>query len=140
MKKLLFLSFCLLLIFGCNPDDDEVEQVVYELVPVISTNLPESFRAGEHYIVELTYSPPTSCHRLSSVNYELEGTNTFTFGVVNYYIPADHCQEEVGLTAKTSFDFTAEPVEFYIFKFWQGEDEAGESEFLTVEVPVIVNN
>jgi len=37
----------------------------------------------------------------------------------------------------STFNFKVTSNGSYIFKFWQGEDEAGETQYLTIEVPVI---
>ena len=36
-------------------------------------------------------------------------------------------------------NFIVERDDFYIFKFYQGEDSNGDAQFLTVEVPVAEN-
>lgn len=48
-----------------------------------------------------------------------------------------NCDESTGGTEETSFTINPNPdFESYIFKFWQGEDEEGQAQYLTEEVPV----
>ena len=139
-KNYFFLISLLLVLFtGCSADDDPSEEpVAYEKVPVLSTNLPQQLTAGEKIILRLTYDRPTRCHFFSGLEFEdLKGT--LYFGVVTSHKKNSECESE-DLTASTSFEFTPEPVEFYIFKFWQGRNELGEDQFLTVEVPVVSNS
>ena len=55
MKKIIFLLPLLLSFMGCSLDHDgDSQQPIYRLVPIVATNLPETFTAGETYEVEIT--------------------------------------------------------------------------------------
>jgi hypothetical protein len=128
-----------ILLASCSADDGPVaDPLEYEKVAILSTNLPAELTEGQKINLRLTYERPTSCHRLSSIEYEeLKGALYFT--IVTSYPKAEDCENE-DLTGSTSFEFTPEPVDFYIFKFWQGENEQGEDMYLTVQVPVKANS
>ncbi|WP_424492859.1 hypothetical protein [Salinimicrobium sp. GXAS 041] len=136
MKKITLLFLFFLTLLSCSPDDGDQNAMVNVLVPVTNVNLPEYFAEGVTYTIEITYSPPSSCHQFAGIESESEGHEYF-FGVMNSYPPNDaSCEEENGLTRQTSFSFTPEPNDFYIFNFWRGQDAAGNSRFLRLKIPV----
>ena len=139
-KNIYFLIPVLFMLFiGCSIDDDPVEHPLeYERVPILSTNLPAELTVGKKINLRLTYDRPTSCHKFSGIEYE-ELKGELYFAVVTAYPKDQDCENE-DLTATTSFEFTPEPVDFYIFKFWQGRNDQGEDMYLTVEVPVKPNS
>ena len=136
MKKTILLLVLFLTLLSCSTDDGGQNAMVNVLVPVTNVNLPETFAAGETYDVEITYSPPTHCHQFAGIESESEG-NEFFLGVMNSYPPNDSsCEEKNGLISQTSFSFTPEPNDFYIFNFWRGQDAAGNARFLRLTIPV----
>lgn len=139
MRKIFFALSLVLLFSGCSADDEPTPRLVYEFVPIVSTNLPEEFTAGESYELLFTYSLPTSCHNYKAINVEPLEDGSTGIGVIAYYDANKECNE-VARTAETGFDFVAGEEEFYIFKFWQGQNEQGENQFLTVEIPVVSNS
>lgn len=139
-KKITFLlPLLFILFFACSSDDDPVnEPVAYEKVPILRTDLPQELIAGKTTTVRITYSRPTRCHKFSDVQLE-ELKGEFYFAIVTAYDPDEDCERE-DLTASTTIDITAEPVDFYIFNFWQGQNAQGEDVYLTVKVPVRTNS
>lgn len=139
-KNILFpLPVFFISLAGCSIDNNPTEEpVAYEKVKILSTNIPAKLTAGEKIILRLTYDRPTRCHKFLGIDYE-ELKGVLYFGVVTVYDKDQVCENE-DLTASTSFEFTPEPVDFYIFKFWQGRNEQGEDLYLTVEVPVEPNS
>jgi hypothetical protein len=49
----------------------------------------------------------------------------------------DNCETLDNVTEDATFNFIVTSNGSYIFKFWQGEDENGEDQYLTIEVPVV---
>ena len=138
MKKLLLVFFSLLLFSGCSAEDDS-DNIMQNLAPVISVDLPDSFDFGESYNFEIIYKRPTNCHRFSGLNIEKNpnNANERTIGVVTSFRTSNtNCVDSGNLEARATINFVAERDDFYIFKFWQGKNEAGRDEFLIVEVPV----
>ena len=141
MAKNYFFLFSLLFVLfsGCSADDEPFEEpVAYEKVSILSTNLPAQLTAGEKIFIRLTYDRPTRCHSFSGIEFE-DLKDTLYYGVITTYKKDSECESE-DLTASTSFEFIPEPVEFYIFKFWQGRSQQGEDQFLTIKVPVMSNS
>ena len=46
------------------------------------------------------------------------------------------CETLENELVENTFNFKVTSNGSYIFKFWQGEDEAGEDQYLTIEIPV----
>jgi hypothetical protein len=139
MKKIFFVLSFLFLLTGCSTDDEPQPRLVYELVPIVSTNLPEQFERGKTYELLFTYSLPTPCHNYKAINVEPLEDGSTGVGVLAYYDANKTCEEQAR-TAETGFNFVAGQEEFYIFKFWQGQNEQGENQFLSVEIPVVSNS
>lgn len=134
MKKIIFLLPLLLSFMGCSLDHDgDSQQPIYRLVPIVATNLPETFTAGETYEVEMTYVLPTSCHRFFTIQNQ-NTADVHLFGILASVTQGSDCQE-TEQTGIAKFDLLVEPKEMYTFKFWQGV-ENGQDIYLTVEVPV----
>lgn len=135
MKKLLFLSFVLVLLGSCSSDSDGTDFNL-EILPVESVDIPESFTLGEVYPIAVSYLRPTTCHAFREFYYAKDN-NIRTVAVIAYNFIANDCEDLENELLEETFNFKPTSNGSYIFKFWQGEDENGEDQFLTIEVPVI---
>lgn len=134
MKKIICLLPLIILLIGCSLDSDEQsEPPVYSPVPIIATNLPESFTVGETFEVELTYLLPTDCHEFFAIQYN-QVADVQLFGILTTLTSSPGCSE-INESAVAKFEVVVGRKEFYTFKFWQGI-ENGEEVYLTVNVPV----
>lgn len=106
------------------------------LAVVTSVEMPENFEFSREHSIKVNFIRQTSCERFSGFDL-LKNGNTITVGVVtSYRTSRTDCLSTGNMQASAELNFVAERDDFYIFKFWQGE-ENGEVQFLTVEVPVI---
>ncbi|HET8838725.1 MAG TPA: hypothetical protein VFM82_06990 [Flavobacteriaceae bacterium] len=136
MKNLVLLIVALICL-GCSVDDDTRTTFTYELVPTIAVQIPDTLVYQNTYNFEITFERPTQCHFFEGFNYEKDG-NQRLIGVINGIFDNPECEPLDNVTAVANLNFIAERNDFYIFKFWQGENENGEPIFLTKEVPVKV--
>lgn len=135
MKLFALLTLFVILFTGCSPEDD-TSDIVQELAPVTSVELPESFIFGQSYSFDIHYKLPTACHRYTGIDVS-QNSNELSIGVVtNYQTGINECSTTGNLERTVSLNFVAERDDFYIFKFWQGENGAGDDIFLRIEVPV----
>lgn len=135
MKKFLLLVLTIIPFIACSSDDDS--GIMQDLAPTLSANLPESFVFGHLYDIEITYERPSSCHSFLGLDVS-PNENEITIGVVTAFnTNSRNCMSSGNLQATATIKFVAERDDFYIFRFWQGKNQAGEDEFLTVEVPVM---
>ncbi|WP_344727173.1 hypothetical protein [Corallibacter vietnamensis] len=135
MKRLLILLFTLATLFSCSVGDDSPNTYM-EILPVESASLPDEFERGEVYEISLTYLRVSNCHTFSDIYYTKEANKRTVAIVSTVFVNNENCisnNDEL----ETSFNFEVTNSDSYIFKFWQGEDEYGEDQYLIVEVPVV---
>jgi len=135
MRSGFFIVFLLGLLTSCSIEDD-AGNIMQNLAPTLSVDLPETFVFGQTYSIEITYQRPTNCHTFSGLDVARNG-NEIIIGVVTSYATNNpNCAAAGNLQATATINFVAERDDFYIFKFWKGKSAAGIDQFLIVEVPV----
>lgn len=115
--------------------EDDAGNIMQNLAPTLSVDLPESFVFGQSYDIKVLYKRPSSCHTFSGLDVA-RNANVITIGVVTSF-PTNNpnCVTTGNLEASATINFVVERDDFYIFKFWQGRT-SGRDEFLIIEVPV----
>ncbi len=136
MKKLLALSLVLMFITSCSLNDDNDANYSFEVLPVESVEIPAEFTLGETYPIKVKYLKPTSCHVFKEFYYS-KNLNERTVAPITLVYENDNCQTLENTLEEATFNFIVTGNGSYVFKFWQGEDEAGEDQYLTIEVPVV---
>ena len=135
MKKIVLLLLVSLLSISCSVDDDYVDYH-YEVLPVESYILPDSFQLGEVQLIYLSYKRPTDCYVNPRLYFE-KNEQIRTVAVQSMVADLKDCATipDEG-TKELVFKFKVLSSEPYVFKFYKGEDENGESIFESVTVPV----
>lgn len=140
MKKLISILFLAVLtaftFSSCELGDDDNLNYHFELIPVESVVMPESFVMGQTYPIKVYYKRPTSCHFFEGFYYERD-LNVRTVAVQASVIETTGCDELDEAPVEASFDFVPTSNGTYVFKFYQGEDQYGNNVFLEYEVPVV---
>ena len=137
MKRIAFLLVLIVLGFSsCLDDNNDSIPFYYELIPIEAVDIPSQFNSGETYTITTSYYRPSDCHSFSGYEYDRIG-NERTVSVVNVVLDRVDCQdlEQLDLIDAT-FDFFVGNESSYTFRFWNGRNEQGENQFITVEVPV----
>jgi hypothetical protein len=136
MKRILFLVSLVFLLNSCSMEDDSINYH-YEILPVDSFELPESFVFGQTYPIKIYYKRPTTCHGFDGFYYDSH-MNTRTIAIQSIVMNQSNCleisAEEPSLEATLNFSVVYN--ETYLFRFYKGKDENGEDIFEEVEVPV----
>ncbi|WP_228853178.1 hypothetical protein [Aegicerativicinus sediminis] len=135
MKYLGSLLVLFLLATSCSLDDDGTNYH-YEILPVESVDLPDSFEYGGVYEITLTYNRPSTCHRFNEFYFRSDG-NERIVAVINSVLEENNCTELTDDLVEVSFDFRVIYTGTYVFKFWQGKDENDNDLYYIVEVPVV---
>lgn len=138
MKRKLFfiLLYTITLFSSCTPDDSDVSDFHYEILPITSVDVPEEFTLGETYDITVTYNKPSTCYLFYDFYYQTNSSNERTVAVVNTVLTGDECIDLEGDIQEQTFNFKViYNVPSYTFKFWQGKNEAGEDQYIVVEVP-----
>ncbi|PKV48959.1 hypothetical protein ATE84_0975 [Aquimarina sp. MAR_2010_214] len=134
--KIVLTFFLVVILTGCS-DDDNGTSFFYELATVQEASLPNQFNRGEIYTITVSYFRSTDCHSFAGFDYDKLG-NERTVSVVNLVVNQGNCKDlETTDLVEVSFDFIVGNEDSYTFRFWQGRDENGDNQFLTVEVPVL---
>ncbi|MEL4307123.1 hypothetical protein [Joostella sp. CR20] len=139
MKKLFAVMlglFAMLSFSACDLSDDDATNFYYETMEITSATFPEYFEFGKVYPIEFTYKRPTDCHVYSGFEYNHTGETERTIFAVATVLDRNDCIELTDTEGTDSFDFQVRYTNTYTFKFYVGEDESGEKQYLTYEVPV----
>ncbi len=136
MKRLLVLCLSLLLFASCSLNDDDGKNYSFEVLPVESVDIPDSFELGETYPITISYFRPTTCYSFKELYY-LKENNERTVAPITYVFENNDCTNLEDDLVEATFNFIVTSNGSYIFKFWQGEDTNGEDQYLTIEVPVL---
>ncbi len=136
MKKILILSIIAIVALSCSLGDDDVPNFRAEFVAIESVEIPEEFKFDSVHQITMTYFRPTTCHSLLDFVYEVN-ENQRTIAIRNSVLLDQQCTDLNNDKVEVPFDFKVTSMEPYIFRFYQGEDEAGDDSYFTVEVPVV---
>jgi hypothetical protein len=136
MKRILFLFGLVFLLNSCTLDDDSIKYH-YEILPVDSFELPETFVFGQTYTIKIYYKLPTTCHVFEGFYYN-SYLNTRTIAVQSIVVDKNNC-EDINFddpAIEATLEFSVVYNNTYLFKFYKGKDENGNDIFEEVEVPV----
>lgn len=136
MKRVIMLCLTLVLFASCSVNDDDNLNFSFEILPVESVDIPDEFVLGETYPITISYYKPTTCYAFNDFYY-LKELNERTVAPINYVFERNNCEPLENELVEATFNFIVTSNGSYIFKFWQGEDDNGESQYLTIEVPVV---
>lgn len=119
---------------ACSTDDGPN----FNFLPlqILSAELPDSFELNGTYEIRMTYLRPDSC--TSFANFDVSDKDTTVRNVVIFGAKRTDKENCVAVAEERMafFNFIVKYSESYTFRFWQGENENGEQEYLEVEVPV----
>jgi hypothetical protein len=137
MKKIFLLSFLIVSLASCTPDDS-ARNFYTEIVPIANVTIPEEFEFGEIYEIGVSYYRPSSCHIFNNFFYEIN-QNERTVAVITTVYDESSCEtfDFQENEVEVSFNFQVNSVETYTFKFYQGQDANGNDLYYIVEVPVV---
>ncbi|GAA3573021.1 hypothetical protein GCM10022395_22850 [Snuella lapsa] len=124
----------LVLFSACSIDNDGTNYDL-EVLPIESVDIPDEFALGETYPITISYLKPSTCHAFKEFYY-LKDNNERTVAAINYVFEKDNCEALENELVEATFNFVVTSNGSYIFKFWQGEDENNEDQYLIIEVPV----
>ncbi|MFB9051934.1 hypothetical protein ACFFVB_02470 [Formosa undariae] len=151
MKKLLLLFVATLTLASCDSNDDNTDYY-YDAVPTVSADVPATMEIDQTYNITIDYSQPTSCYSYATTNIESSieetidednpdeeptVTRIITFAIINKIeVKSDNECEDLDQIAQTPVNFETLETGSYIFRFWAGTDEDGESIFLEYPVQI----
>jgi len=121
---------------SCTLEDDG-PNFHFAPLQITAAQLPDTFRLSETYRINFTYLRPDNCTFYDYPDVRKpQGANireVVAIGIVR--TDMDAC-EDLMEENEAAFDFAIIYNEPYTFRFYQGEDNAGEPQYLEVTVPV----
>lgn len=132
MKKYFLLIMTSLLFFSCLDDDNE--NLAYELIPVDSFEVPDSFTFGERHTLKVRYLIQEDCRYFDDVYYEYNGATRIV--AINTVRILDRTCTVPPVEFEYDLIVTAAQEEDYVFRFYKGMDDNGNNIFEEVVVPV----
>lgn len=139
MKKslsILMLVIVSLSFNACSLDDDDTTNFKYVNLKVLSAEVPEAFEYGEKYTIFVTYASPNTCTYFEGFDiHKHQLTEREVYPIGTELAGSNDCQESTE-EVEVSFDFEVIYKEDYLFKFWTGQNEDGEDQYIDIAVPV----
>ncbi|QLE01156.1 hypothetical protein HX109_06100 [Galbibacter sp. BG1] len=138
MKKFipLLVGLFFLSLASCELSDDDGTNFVYEAVEITNAKVPDTFELGKVYQIDFNYAIPTDCYIYNGFEFEPTDKTERAIFAISSVIERDDCKEIVDGEGTDSFNFEVRYTDTYTFNFYTGEDENGEKQYLTYEVPV----
>ncbi len=135
-RALCFFLIVLTTITFSSCDVDDNSDFYYVSLPIESVELPESFEVNKTYQINVTYKRPNDCTYFEGFDVAKLDTTVRDVVVVGSTFSGDGNCAEISEEINVSFNFLVLYTDTYVFRFWTGENENGESEYLEIEVPV----
>jgi hypothetical protein len=138
MKKIILLFVIFSTLLSCSPDD-KGSTYKFEIIKVESFEVPTEFISGETYQIKVKYKRPTSCHYFNNIYFNKE-SNIRKIAIECIVEERDNCvaltDNNIEIEYVFNFQVVQESGSNYLFKFFKGKNQAGESIFEEVTIPV----
>lgn len=133
MKKLFGIMMLLLFFNSCSIEEDPT--FYYEILPIMSYEMPESFVLNNPDTIKVFYQRPSSCHSFQGFYFE-SNQNQQTIAITSIVSQGQQCLFYEDNIQEASFVFTPVSLEMHLFKFFKGYDAEGNATYETIEIPV----
>lgn len=138
MKKFILLTLLFvasLSVSSCDLGDDG-ESYSYVPLKVVSTDLPESFDLNKTYHIKVTYLRPNDCTYFEGFEITKQELTTRNVVPVGAELTDNTGCKDTNDEVDAYFDFIVIYTDTYHFRFYTGEDENGDAQYLEIDVPV----
>ena len=134
IKFIALLALISIAFSSCDISDDNQPRIFYSTLFITDVEIPDPFVFGEVNEIIVRYNNPSDCYRFEGfrVDYEL---NVREVEVVSSFIDTAECTDST-IPTEQVLEYKAETNGTILFKFLTGIDDAGEEEFLEIEVEV----
>ena len=133
----LFGLACALALASCSLNDDGVN-FQYTSLNITGASLPDTFELGRVYNVDVNILRPNDCTLMDQFDVKrsfTDSTQIRTISAIGITLDKEECIVMKD-SLQDAFQFEVLYTKPYIFRFYTGDDSAGEPEFLEIEVPV----
>jgi hypothetical protein len=137
IMKQLYVWIGLFLLLGLTACELEDDSIKYHFVPlqITAVEMPDTFTLNETYEVRVTFIKPNSCTFFEGFDVRQEDFTIRNVVAIGSEIDEQECAQ-VAEEVTESFDFLVIYDQDYLFRFWTGQDENGEPEYLEISVPL----
>ncbi|MGB6153870.1 MAG: hypothetical protein WBG48_17940 [Pricia sp.] len=126
---------------SCSLDDDQTN-FEYVTLETLSASLPDTFDLGRVYTIDVKLLRPDECTFSETFDVRrdfTDSTNIRTVAPIGIVLDQEADCAVTNDSIQDRFQFEVLYSKPYIFRFYAGDDENGEAEFLEIEVPVRQN-
>ena len=122
------------LLSGCDLDNPEPN---FFFVPlrISAVEIPEAFFWNEIHTIRVTYEIPNSCVQYEGFDINTDGASTRYVTCIGAEYQGEACATTYN-SGQATFEFLVLNMDPYVFRFWTGEDSAGNAEYMEIIVPV----
>ncbi|MCG2460919.1 hypothetical protein K8352_09170 [Flavobacteriaceae bacterium F89] len=138
MKRKLLLTLLFVAGLGISSCDlgDDGESYAYLPLKVVSADLPESFELNKTYRIKVTYRRPDDCTYFEWFEITKPELTTRNVVPVGAELTDNTGCKETNDEVDAYFNFVVIYTDTYHFRFYTGEDENGDAQYLEMDVPV----
>ncbi|RAR49603.1 hypothetical protein [Flavobacterium lacus] len=138
MKKFALLLLLTLSFVSCSLEDDNRPTFHYEILPIDSYVVPDTFNFGTTHQLKLFFKFPTPCHSYGGIYFD-RYLNERVFAIQSIVEDRQNClpyEDNNNELREVIVNFEVISSQTYLFKFYKGKDEEGNNIFEEVEIPV----
>ncbi|MFS4455260.1 hypothetical protein [Maribacter sp. 2304DJ31-5] len=138
MRKIAYfwIVFFALVLNGCSLGDD-ASNFHFEALRITDAELPDSFELNETYEINVHYVLQNGCTSFEGFDFVREDTTVRNVTAIGSVRTDENLCTQAIIEGETSFSFVVLYDQPYVFRFFQGENDNGEREYLEITVPVI---
>ena len=135
MKRLKVLMLIALFISqSCSLENDNT-LFSFDIVAISEIEIPVEFEINTIVEIKTYYVQKSQCHVFYDYIFKQIKKNEIEVYLAETYIENGACEQE-NFKVERSFKLKIQGYDKYSFRFWNGRNEQGENQFITVEVPV----
>ncbi|QJP33739.1 hypothetical protein F0365_04625 [Nonlabens sp. Ci31] len=132
-KILMIFTIVAVMLNGCSIDDGDAPVVNYEVIPVVSVELPQAFTFGQIHTIPVLFDFTNDCQQFAG----FEVSSNLNERVITVVASATNRDCEEGLVrTQRDLRFLAASNGTYVFKFFNGLDVNNEATYLEYTIPV----
>jgi hypothetical protein len=132
-KILMIFTIVAVMLNGCSIDDGDAPVVNYEVIPVVSVELPQAFTFGQIHTIPVLFDFTNDCQQFAG----FEVSSNLNERVITVVASSTNRDCEEGLVrTQRDLRFLAASNGTYVFKFFNGLDVNNEATYLEYTIPV----
>jgi len=140
MKKV--LNVCLGIILGLNMlgcDIETEENFHFVTLPIVAADVPETFTLDGFHNIDVTYIRPDDCTFFEGFDVSAGNNGLRNIVAIGSTLTQQVCTQQVD-SVSAVFTVNAQFNGTYNLRFYTGNDENGNPEYLEYEIPVVDGN